>query len=115
MTDTYTTDEVERNKVFETQLEAMVGMMNSFNIEWLCGESPEDVIAAEWIENGFEAKTVGLWWLARCFEPFRAAELRDAGIEPRAVSPNCALGDTIGYHHSNCDLRLDEVRELIRQ
>ena len=56
MTDTYTTDEVERNKVFETQLEAMVGMMNSFNIEWLCGESPEDVIAAEWIENGFEAK-----------------------------------------------------------
>ncbi len=107
--------ETERNRVFELQLGAMLRAMNLFHVEFLCGESPQDVIAAEWIENGFEAKTVGLWWLARCFEPARAAELRDAGIDPRKVSPNCALGDTIGYHHSNCDLRLDEVQELIRQ
>ena len=98
----------------EARLEAMLRAMESYDIDWLCGDTPRDILAAEWIENGFEPRTVGLWWIARCFEPFRAAELRDAGIEPKDICPDCAFGDTIGYHHSNCDLGLEEVRELIQ-
>ena len=107
--------EVDRNEAFEAQLNAMLGVMHSFNLEWLCGESPQDIVAAEWVEHGFTSKTVGAWWLARCFEPVQAAELRDAGIEPEDVCRACAVGDTVGYHHSNFDLGLDDVRELIRR
>lgn len=104
-----------RNEAFEVKLGAMIQAMRAFLLNEAYDCAPHDVIAAEWVEYGFTPETVCHWWVARCFEPAMAAELRDAGIEPREVSPTCALGDTIGYHHAYCDLTLDDVKELIRK
>jgi len=105
---------ISRVYALDGSREAMLRAMSSFSMDHLCGDVAPETIAAEWVECGFTPASAGLWWLARCFEPSRAAELRDEGVTAYDVSPICALGDTIGYHHSNYDLSLDEVRELIK-
>ena len=107
--------EDKRNEDFEGNLGAMMRAMRTFLLDEVYECAPHDVIAAEWVEQGFTPSTAAAWWVSRCFEPTMAAELRDAGIDPRDVGWVCAMGDTIGYHHAYCDLTLDDVQELIRK
>jgi hypothetical protein len=102
----------ETNSV-ERAVDDMLATMEKFSDDLLTdGRSREDVARA-WVDDGFAADSVGLWWLGGCFDSGRTAELRDAGVDPRDIARKCALGDSIGYHHSNYDLSMSDVLVLI--
>lgn len=82
------------------------------------GGDPQDVdLAQDWTDNGFTSgEECEPWWEVGCFDAGSAAALRAAGIVPSAVAPaHAAFGTTasIGYWHSNGDISLDEVKQLI--
>jgi hypothetical protein len=85
------------------------------------GGSPTsmDAISQEWADAGFSAPECERWWDAACFDAGRAAVLRDAGITPeqvaRPVDREGYEGYSIGYWHSNGDLSLADVLELIAE
>jgi hypothetical protein len=91
----------------------MVQSVIDHNWDGIIGDMTAGEIADEWLRAGFLAHEVWPWWVARCFNPSRTAECRAANLDPRALIQVCALGDTIGYHHSNGDITLAEAKALI--
>ena len=86
--------------------------------EIIHGGDPQDTdLAEDWAKNGFTSgEECEPWWNAGCFDAYSAAVLRDAGIAANDVSAmhaSLGAGASIGYWHSNGDLSLGKVQELI--
>lgn len=77
------------------------------------------IVAAEWIEAGFDdAEEVADWLAARCFAPALARRLDAAGITPEQARLLTTEGrrdyrDTVAYKLSQNDLTIEEARRII--
>ncbi|MCA1626629.1 MAG: hypothetical protein LC742_01510 [Acidobacteria bacterium] len=78
-----------------------------------------EIVAAEWIEIGFDdAEEVADWLAARCFAPALARRLDEAGITPEQARLLTTEGrrdyaDTVAYKLSQNDLTIEEARRII--
>ena len=71
-----------------------------------------DVVATEWMIQGFSPMETREWLEARCFDAVAAKRLSESGITSlEAAQPYGS--DTIGYAVANMDLTIAQAQELL--
>ena len=72
-----------------------------------------EAIADAWTGAGFGVDDAAEWWESECWDAGRTAELRAAGFEPGEAGKRLK-GRTVGFWFCNCDLSINQVRDLIQ-